>query len=46
MKTNWAEIGIGAALLTGSIIDLVPGDEVLGVPLGVILIAHGFGVRL
>jgi len=43
-KTNWVEVAAGAALMLGVVADVVPGDELLGMPLGALLVAHGFGV--
>jgi len=44
-KTNWIEIAIGLILIVISIIDIVPGDEVVLIPVGVLLIADGFKVK-
>jgi hypothetical protein len=41
---NWLEIGLGVALMAGSVANVVPGDEVIGVPIGALLVAHGAGV--
>jgi len=38
-----AEIGLGVLLATGTVVSPIPGDEFVGVPLGLGLIAHGFG---
>jgi len=44
-KTNWFEVVIGLALITISIFDIVPGDEIVAIPLGLVLIADGFKVK-
>lgn len=44
---NWkkiAEVGLGLGLMTGTVVSPIPGDEFIGVPLGVALLAHAFGV--
>lgn len=41
--TNWIEVGVGALLATGTVATPIPGDELAGVPIGLGLIAHGFG---
>ena len=40
---KWIEVGAGLLLATGTVASPIPGDEFLGVPLGLGLIAHGFG---
>jgi hypothetical protein len=42
-KTNWPEVAIGAGLIAVTILDVIPGDELAGIPIGLGLIAHGFG---
>ena len=44
-KTNWIEVAIGLLLIAISVINIVPGDEVVAVPLGLLLIADGFKVK-
>lgn len=39
-----AEGGIGLLLITGTIASPILGDEFVGVPLGLVLIADSFGV--
>lgn len=41
--TNWIEVLAGGLLATGTVATPIPGDEFVGVPLGLALIAHGFG---
>ena len=41
-KTNWSSVVLGLGLMLGTSADLVPGDEVLGVPLGAFLVVKGF----
>lgn len=43
-KIDWLQVGVGAALAAGTILDVIPGDEVAGVPLGIGLILHGLKV--
>jgi hypothetical protein len=43
MKPNWGKIIAGAAVAGLTLADVIPGDEVVGVPLGVALILDGMG---
>lgn len=40
--TKWAQVALGVGIMFATTADLVPGDEVLGVPLGAFLVAKGF----
>lgn len=40
---NWLEALAGAALIAASVLDVVPGDELIAVPIGIGMIAHSFG---
>lgn len=42
-KTNWLEVMAGVGLASLTILDVVPGDEVAGVPIGLALVFDGFG---
>lgn len=39
---KWAQVALGVGIMFATTADLVPGDEVLGVPLGAFLVAKGF----
>lgn len=41
-KKDWLEIAAGAAIIGVTVFDIVPADEVIGVPLGAYLILDGF----
>lgn len=41
--SKMAEVGLGVLLFTGTIASPIPGDELIGMPIGAALIAHGFG---
>lgn len=41
-KTNWSSVVLGLGLMLGTSADLVPGDEIAGVPIGAFLVAKGF----
>jgi hypothetical protein len=43
MRMN-TEIMLGLGLIALTTLDVIPVDEVLGVPLGALLVAHGYGV--
>lgn len=43
-KINWAEVVIGVAIASATTADVIPGDEVLGVPLGAFVVAHGLRI--
>lgn len=40
---DYLEVLLGAGLAAGTILDIVPGDELVGIPLGIVLILEGFG---
>ena len=40
-KADWGEIIIGGAIIAGTLFDVLPGDEVVGIPLGIVLILKG-----
>ena len=42
-KMNYLEIALGIGIIAVTVGDVIPGDEVLGIPLGLGLIAHGVG---
>lgn len=38
---DWTKVGVGAALIIGTALDMIPGDELLGIPIGLGLISSG-----
>ena len=44
MAINWGKVIAGVAVIAVSIADIVPGDEVIAVPVGAYLVLDGFGV--
>lgn len=40
-RTNWPEVAVGAGIVAISILTPIP-DDIIGLPLGFGLIAHGF----
>jgi len=40
-KKDWLETIAGAAIVAVTIADVLPGDEIIGVPLGIALILDG-----
>jgi hypothetical protein len=42
-KVNWGEVGAGAAIIGFSILNIIPGDEIIAWPLGAALILEGLG---
>lgn len=45
-KINYGEVGLGAAIIAATVLDIVPGDELLGIPLGLALIFEGMKVKI
>jgi len=43
-KINWGLVGLGILIATGTAIDVIPGDEIIGLPLGTALIAKGANI--
>ena len=43
-KPNYFLMLAGAAVAAGTLADLLPGDEIFGVPLGAALMAKGAGI--
>lgn len=41
MSQDFVTIGLGVVIFTGSVFNPVPFDEVVGVPLGLALVANG-----
>lgn len=42
-KIEWGKIALGGGIIAVVILDVVPGDEPVGIPLGVGLILNGLG---
>lgn len=42
-KGNVIEVLCGAGLIVATLADIVPGDEIAGVPIGLCLIVEGMG---
>jgi len=42
-KINWLQVAVGLGIAAATVIDIIPGDEVVGVPLGVAVALDGFG---
>jgi hypothetical protein len=40
-KIDWLEVAAGGALIAFTVGDVVPGDEIAGVPVGLALILDG-----
>lgn len=40
---NWAEVLFGAGIIAVTLGDIVPGDELIGIPSGLFFVADGFG---
>jgi len=43
-KINWSKVVVGAAIIGVSIADIVPGDEVIAVPVGAYMLLDGLTV--
>lgn len=40
-KKDWLETALGGAIIAVTVLDILPGDEIIGVPLGLALILDG-----
>ena len=38
---DWIETALGAGIIAVTVLDVLPGDEVIGIPLGLALILDG-----
>ena len=38
---DWLETALGAGIVAVTVFDILPGDEVIGIPLGIALILDG-----
>lgn len=41
-RTDWEQVAAGAAIIAFSILDVVPGDELILIPAGIGMIGKGF----
>ena len=43
-KIDWTRVLLGAGIAAATVTDIIPGDEILGVPIGSYLILEGLGI--
>lgn len=42
-KINWLQVAVGLGIAAATVLDVLPGDEIVGVPLGIGVALDGMG---